>query len=241
MASMVPSSKRGRSVTRSSRSASSSITRGSNYMRSRTTNVRRQWPLARGYASPAFDPFPNKMRNILRYSETINMDPGAGVPQHYLFRANSIFDPNSTGVGHQPYGHDTLQSIYNHYEVESAIITITNTSAGANTIVGCTVTDDASVNSDYDTVREIKGTQFMVLANDTNPKTLQQFYKRKATFPVVSSLETTASYGSNPAEQIFFDIWTEGNLPTADTTAVSLVVSITYTVRSWELRDLDQS
>jgi len=40
-----------------------------------------------------------------------------GVEQ--VFRANSLFDPDVTNAGHQPYGFDTLSSIYTRYKVES--------------------------------------------------------------------------------------------------------------------------
>lgn len=36
---------------------------------------------------------------------------------NYNYNLNSIFDPNRTGVGHQPYGHDQLSTLYNRYRV----------------------------------------------------------------------------------------------------------------------------
>lgn len=38
----------------------------------------------------------------------------------YVFNLNSVFDPNRTGIGHQPYGFDTMASIYNRYRVIGA-------------------------------------------------------------------------------------------------------------------------
>lgn len=168
------------------------------------------------------------------------MDPGVGLPLHYLFRANSIFDPDQTGVGHQPYGHDTLQLMYNHYRVDRAVIVVQNASKGANTIMGVTLTDDTTVSSSYDGVREIKGTRFAVLTDSSNTQTIQQEYKRVGTFPTNGS-DTGANYGANPTEEVYFDVWTEGNLVTNNTTAVALLVNITYYVTSYELRDLGVS
>jgi len=51
----------------------------------------------------------------MKYAEAVNSD-AAGL---YAFNLNSIFDPNRTGVGHQPYGHDTLSILYNRYRVIS--------------------------------------------------------------------------------------------------------------------------
>jgi len=34
-----------------------------------------------------------------------------------LFNMNSVFDPDRTGTGHQPYGYDQMASLYNRYRV----------------------------------------------------------------------------------------------------------------------------
>lgn len=73
-----------------------------------------------------FDPFPARMRAVLRYSETFVIAAGVGGTGHQMFRCGSIFDPNQTGIGHQPYGHDTYQAIYDHYKVIKSNIKITN-------------------------------------------------------------------------------------------------------------------
>ena len=105
-----------------------------------------------------YDPFPRSMRAILRYSDTFNLEPGLGGTSHQLYRATSIFDPNLTGVGHQPYGHDLYQQVYNHYKVIKAVIKVTAVEGEGNAIFGVTQTDDSTVSSTYDTVREIKPT-----------------------------------------------------------------------------------
>jgi len=54
----------------------------------------------------------------LKYSETISLTIAAALGQaDYLFRLNSIFDPNKTGTGHQPYGTLQLSTLYNRYRV----------------------------------------------------------------------------------------------------------------------------
>lgn len=56
----------------------------------------------------------------LKYTETFNFTLAAGTGTQQLFRLNSIFDPNSTGVGHQPYGYDQIMALYNRYRVLSS-------------------------------------------------------------------------------------------------------------------------
>ena len=89
------------------------------------------WGPGNTYLSKYFDPFPAKAHYTLRYSDQITLNPGAGANATYNFRANSIFDPDYSGVGHQPYGHDNLQNIYDGYVVDKAVITFTPTAFGS--------------------------------------------------------------------------------------------------------------
>lgn len=50
----------------------------------------------------------------MKYSEVITTDALFG---HYAMNLNSVWDPNRTGIGHQPYGFDTFASLYNRYRV----------------------------------------------------------------------------------------------------------------------------
>lgn len=61
----------------------------------------------------------NYHRTTLKYVETLNFSVSALSFADHLFRANSVFDPNSTGTGGQPLGFDTLSAIYNRYRVNS--------------------------------------------------------------------------------------------------------------------------
>lgn len=49
-----------------------------------------------------------------KYSDVFAISVGTPT---YTFNLNSVFDPNRTGVGHQPYGFDNLAAIYNRYRV----------------------------------------------------------------------------------------------------------------------------
>ncbi|WP_445779482.1 hypothetical protein, partial [Shewanella sp.] len=87
-----------------------------------------------------FNPFPATMVARLTYSAVINIDANTVSPGYHLFRANGIFDPDYTGIGHQPYGRDTYASIYNHYRVLKSNCTAIST-LGANLIYGISMKD----------------------------------------------------------------------------------------------------
>lgn len=69
-----------------------------------TTNVNR-----------ALQPFSSRFITKLKYSEAFVLNVANNWTQ--TMRLNSLFDPNLTGVGHQPYGFDQLAAIYNRYRV----------------------------------------------------------------------------------------------------------------------------
>lgn len=53
----------------------------------------------------------------LKYYETKSRSDATTVGSNQIYNLNSLFDPDRTGGGHQPYGFDTLASIYNRYRV----------------------------------------------------------------------------------------------------------------------------
>lgn len=63
-------------------------------------------------------PFAQRYITKLKYAEVrVVTGPTLGGLVQYNFRLNSLFDPNLTGGGHQPYGFDQLTDIYNRYRV----------------------------------------------------------------------------------------------------------------------------
>jgi hypothetical protein len=72
----------------------------------------------------------------MRYTEYLELDPtNAGAIEIHQFRANSIYDPNLTGAGHQPLGHDQWQTFYDRYTVIGSKINIMAMSKTENNTV----------------------------------------------------------------------------------------------------------
>lgn len=85
------------------------------------------------YASPNFarmtTPFPYKLKTKLKYHVSENFAPTA-ISYAHNFNANSLYDPDRTGTGHQPMYYDQLcPGIYNRYRVTGFAynITVSNT------------------------------------------------------------------------------------------------------------------
>lgn len=97
-------------------------------------------------------PFPKTLYTWMTYEQIGGISNGGagtfGTDQ--TFRLNSIFDPDLTGVGHQPYGYDQLSGIYGHYKVLRCRVNIwaqnpTDKTQGA--YVGVTVQSSSDTNT----------------------------------------------------------------------------------------------
>jgi len=80
--------------------------------------------------------FPDKMVTRLRYVDTFALTGAVGVPGANTFRANSLFDPDLSGLGHQPMYFDQIcgpvgTAPYSKYRVISSKITVKFTVATA--------------------------------------------------------------------------------------------------------------
>jgi len=95
--------------------------------------------------------FPNTKTVNLRYVTDFNLDPGATSSAVRVFRANSIFDPDYTGIGHQPMYRDNYAAIYERYQVNHAHITFiaTSSSGVVNTAVPITAGGTTTTVSEY--------------------------------------------------------------------------------------------
>lgn len=226
-------------------------TRGSSYsVSSRSSSRGSLVPRYRAYRKKAplrasskayldkWNPFPAMAIAEMTYTESFQISNGAvGVPGHYLFRANGIFDPNYTGTGHQPYAHDTYATIYNHYQVLSSKIELTCMDS-VNIRFGVSLIDDTTTELNYNTVWERKGTNSAVMVNGSQPMTVIKYYNSQF---YDTDTDTEALFGASPNDSMFFDCWQiQKNSGTASAN-INFQVKITYTVKMWELKDLGSS
>jgi len=89
-----------------------------------------------------------KHRAKLLYNENVQVTTGAAATNSaHVFSANGMFDPNITGVGHQPMSFDQLIGMYEHYTVTTGKITVnfSNESKTDGGFVGIGLFPDASV------------------------------------------------------------------------------------------------
>lgn len=68
---------------------------------------------------------PMLARRILRYHDNFQLitTDSPPTPSGHVFNANSLFDPDLTGTGHQPMGYDDVTTRFAHYYVEKVHVT----------------------------------------------------------------------------------------------------------------------
>lgn len=85
------------------------------------------------------DPFPLRWHGNLQYGQAYTLTAGAagvfGTEQ--VFRLNSLYDPDLTGTGHQPYGFDTLATMYYKYKVRFVRVSLKVSDPSADGIIFC--------------------------------------------------------------------------------------------------------
>lgn len=122
--------------------------------------------IRRAVSSSWTSALPPKMSTTLRYVEAFALNPAVSSNAQYVFSANGLWDPNITGVGHQPRGFDELMKFYGNYFVKGCKITISNASNGTpitseNIVVSCypSLTNGATVSNVWDAI-EPKGCSY---------------------------------------------------------------------------------
>jgi hypothetical protein len=78
--------------------------------------------------------YPDRVKTTLLYGDTLVI---SGSASQYTFRANSLFDPDFTSTGHQPFYYDQYISVYEKYRVYAAkiCIRVLNSASTPSTVV----------------------------------------------------------------------------------------------------------
>lgn len=191
---------------------------------------------------------PNKFATKLRYVSYADINPGAGIPGVQIVSANGLFDPDITGVGHQPRGFDQFMLMYDHYTVVGAKITVTfshkHDTTDYNRRIGVTLRDSFSIANDMNDYAESRTTKTRTIVhNATQPVTMSMTYSTRKflgrSHPL-SDPDLKGSSSSNPNEQAYFHIWNQP-YSTTDIGSVRIDYRIDYLVVFTEPKQPSQS
>lgn len=207
---------------------------------------------------PALTGFPNKKLVRLRYTETVQINPGIGSIASYYFCANGMYDPNVTGTGHQPLCFDQWGTIYDHYYVLGSKIraTFINGSAGELSPGAFGIILDDNATFTYGTTDEVleskQGAGAVILAGaTTNGRTrsaTKTFSHRKffGSKHLIGQEQYKGNFGvagtggANPSEKANFGVWC-GAISGNDPDSMGFIVTVEYIALCTEPKFISQS
>lgn len=182
----------------------------------------------------------------MRYVGGVTLTTGL-IPTVHHFRANSIYDPDATGTGHQPMGRDEYANFYQKYIVLGSRIRVYwSTDAGAAvTVCGVFINDDNSIPyTSYEGIIESKRGKYKSIPHQRNATSTTCSFSSKKYFNVTDIKDNYddigALVGANPAKQAYFTIWSQ-DVDFQTTHSVQAVCVIDYIVTFQEPKELNQS
>lgn len=184
----------------------------------------------------------------LKYCQVNALTSTTGILNEQRFSANNIYDPDITGGGHQPMGHDQWLALFNHYVVLGSKITMKfcdsdNTVTPAH--VGLYLSDGKtlSYSTGYEYIEARKGQYRMMVPNQGKALILRNKFSAKKFFNVKDVKDNTmrlgAAMGASPTEQAYYHIWFQ--TIDASTNTMRYIVEIEYIVLFSEPKDLSLS
>lgn len=205
--------------------------------KSRNKKKAKQVYYSKGFSTTLTRPLGNQQKSTFRYCDYKTIDAGAGgTAGVHVFSANGLYDPDITGIGHQPTGFDQVMALFDHYtvvgsKIRAEFVNGDGTYAG---VVGIALKDNNTPLADYREYIEA-GTSSWSRINSTTPG-----------YANMCAVEKTCSVGkylgrrnpldeddlrgtdaSNPSEQAYFHVWVA---PTAaiDWSATNVNIVIDY-------------
>lgn len=153
-------------------------------------------------------------------------------------RGNGLFDPDATGIGHQPKGFDRISALYSRYYVGASKITVrpvVNTS-NANAIIclECVPGVNQANSSAIDVVMERKTVTYRFMQQQSNTKAISQYATTHGVFGVsklVTRADMDSEYGAlttaDPASVWVWNIYVQ-NADLASSTNFQIWYEIDY-------------
>ncbi len=212
-----------------------------------TPIVSKSRPMANGF---------NRQTTVkLKYTQLVSLDAGLASGTYNTFRANSIYDPDYSGVGGvQPLGTDQWSAIYNKYTVEACSIRAqpvpvdtSNVIPGAyaliahNEIADMPLSHGIAALSEQPNRSKVKicgGVASSYTAADMPSVQHKIDLKRWLGRPLND--DDIGSTSTNPTTSVLYSL-VQSSVASNDPGAVNFLVTIEYTVKFHDLKVLASS
>lgn len=192
-------------------------------------------------------PVPDRYFTKLNYTDLVTLNYALALTT-YQFRTNSIFDPNLTGTGHQPMGHDQLGNLYNKYRVYGCkyVITFSNTNPAYQGEVIVQNRPNTTLSANFEDAMESPYHQYKILGAETSgPKVIKGYANCAKVYGVSKQVWKTddnyqANIGSNPSAGTILNIYAQ-NQTVGTALTILARVNLTYFVEFYERKILGSS
>lgn len=208
------------------------------------------WSIQNGVRMPGFSAMSKTYRTTMRYrDQLVSLNPGiGGLAASHVFTVNGLYDPDITGVGHQPAGFDQIMEFYDHYCVTYARITCTFTNLDANNSQTVAIyTSDAGAT--FTDIRipiengDCTFTELDTLGSALGQKTLthtcdvKRYMGRRA---IIDDATLQGNNAANPSDGLFF-VLTAAPQASVDSSQVVVQTTIEYVTTFLERRRVNIS
>lgn len=192
--------------------------------------------------------FPASLIVPLKYVENVSMDCNSGATNTYLFRLNSLYDPNRSGTGHQPYMFDQLSALYDVYVVTGCKATVTFTTE-APIYMNCAIhgNKDTLTPTNIQELIELKNTRYGAINDQTSPLVLSKYFSMDELWgssrsEILSDDAFQGTASGNPTAQGTLHISSQAAILTdASSRTVNMNVSLKYYVVFKQPKTVSQS
>lgn len=194
-----------------------------------------------GLVNNALQPIPQRFLVKMKYAEDVYTN-ASGL---YTFNLNSVFDPNRTGGGHQPYGYDQFATLYNRYRVVSCSWRVTAPSSVGTIQLGTIASNEPIVFGSFSELKENPRAKYVIQHVGGNVQTCKsRIYipslvgRTKAQYMADDRYQATVL--TDPAELAVLNIMAANNGGVGQNGQVVNVL-LEYTVEFFDVKPLAQS
>jgi hypothetical protein len=176
---------------------------------------------------------PGSVRVKLRYAQYFTLNSGVGTIASQAFRANSCFDPDYSGVGHQPMGFDQLAALYDHYTVlKSSIKLYAPDNFNESCATGIYLGDDATSYTDLPSMVEQYNSKVVYAVGMAKVWTVSHSYDAAKFFGIKDPTDNHDTIGArtntNPTDGAYFVIFHGALTPSSDMGAATFWAVLEY-------------
>ena len=188
-------------------------------------------------------------RKLIYVDDFVGADPPLGSATANIFRCNSLFDPDFTGVGHQPMGFDQMATLYRSYRVHHVSFKVTFRNSNLNRmVVGLMTTEDPIPVPSVNRLQELPRNRWRILEPEDAVGAARHFTTITFSLKPFKLLGVpykddsySATVFSNPSRNAYIHLWVGPIGGGVDLIGANITVRISYFAEFFDPLLLGQS